>query len=86
MDMDWAKKLSLNISQFWQYHRNVVSFAGLLFLFACWLNPLMEQASYKNQCISFATKEFLARPSVETKVLTERELARTEAYRFCNHI
>ncbi len=86
MGMDWNKKINLDIHQLWLDHRNVVSFAGLFLLFCFWLTPLIEQVSYKNQCIRFATKEFMARPSVETKVLTERELARTEAYRFCNHI
>ncbi len=84
--MNWKKVLSLNVHQLWEDHNKVLAFAGFFILLGTWVNPLIQQASYKNQCISFATKEFLARPSIETKVLTERELAITEAYRFCNHI
>ena len=84
--MKWNKALGLNIQQLWEDHNRLITSAGFLILLAIWLNPLIQQASYKNQCIHFATKEFLARASIETKVLTEHELARTEAYRFCNHI
>ena len=84
--MEGKKALGLNIHQLWQEHNKVITSAGFLVLLGIWLNPLIQQASYKNQCINFATKEFLARASIETKSLTERELARTEAYRFCNHI
>ena len=84
--MKWHKALGLNIQQLWEDHNRGITSAGFFVLLAIWLNPLIQQASYKNQCIHFATKEFLARASIETKSLTERELARTEAYRFCNHI
>ena len=84
--MEWKKTLGLNIHQLWQEHNKVITSAGFFVLLGIWLNPLIQQASYKNQCINFATKEFLARASIETKSLTELELARTEAYRFCNHI
>ncbi len=72
--------------QLWKDHNMLIMSASFFVLFGIWLNPLIKQASYKNQCINFATKEFLARASLETKALTKRELARTEAYRFCNHI
>lgn len=84
--MKWNKALGLSIHQLWEDHNKVIMYAGFFVLLGIWLNPLIQQASYKNQCIHFATKEFLARASIETKSLTELELARTEAYRFCNHI
>ncbi len=84
--MERPTEVTAAIHQLWQGHKKMVVFAGFFIVFGCWLNPLIQQASYKGQCIRFATKEFLERPSVETKVLTEYELARTEAYRFCNHI
>lgn len=84
--MKWNKALGLNFQQLWGDHNRMITSAGFFVLLVIWLNPLIQQASYKNQCIHFATKEFLARASIETKSLTERELARTEAYRFCNHI
>ncbi len=84
--MDWKKEISPILFQLWMDHRKVVVVASFFILFGCWLNPLIQQVSYKNQCIRLATKEFLSRSSVETNVLSKRELARTEAYRFCNHI
>ena len=84
--MNWKDGLGPNIDQMWKDHNKLITLAGFFVLLGIWLNPLIQQASYKNQCINFATKEFLARASIETQSLTESELARTEAYRFCNHI
>ena len=84
--MNWKNALDQNIDQMWKDHNKLITYTGFFFLLGIWLNPLIQQASYKNECIHFATKEFLARASIETQSLTERELARTEAYRFCNHI
>ena len=84
--MNLKNALGLNIGQMWKDHNKLITLSGFFVLLGIWLNPLIQQASYKNQFINFATKEFLARASVETKILTEHELARTEAYRFCNHI
>tara|TARA_B100001029_G_C15015089_1_gene426814 strand:- start:465 stop:719 length:255 start_codon:yes stop_codon:yes gene_type:complete len=77
--------------QWWKNHRKVLTFAGILFLFAFYLRPFVKEVKYKNSCIllsekialfSYSDEEIMEEIKIQTGLSIE-EIAKIEAYQNC---
>tara|TARA_Y100001968_G_C19397598_1_gene739222 strand:- start:1527 stop:1781 length:255 start_codon:yes stop_codon:yes gene_type:complete len=81
--MDWKKSLNLNTYQWWRNHRKVVTYGGLLLLFAMFISPLIKEAKNKNKCIAIAHERFMAESPNNDRI--SRDSYFVLAYQVCNH-
>ena len=81
-----------NFYRWWKNHRKVVTFTGILFLFAFYLRPFVKEVKYKNSCIllsekialfTYSDKEIMEEIKIQTGLSIE-EIAKIEAYQNCN--
>ena len=86
------KFFNLNSYEWWRNHRRVVTFGGLLILFALYLSPVIKEANNKNRCIKISKKYLLfnvKKSNSYTKQLKKagvspREFSEWQAYKDCN--
>jgi len=84
--------LNNNFYKLWKNHRKVLTFTGILFLFAFYLRPFVIEVKYKNSCILLSEKLALFSYSDEAIMeeiktqtgLSIEEIAKIEAYQNCN--
>ena len=81
-------------NKFYQWcknHLKVLTFAGILFLFAFYLRPFVKEVKYKNSCIllsekialfSYSDEEIMEEIKIQTGLSIE-EIAKIEAYQNC---
>ena len=77
--------------EWWKNHRKVVTFGSFLFLFGCYLSPVINEAKYKNTCIKLsekvATNKFsddnIKEKLFEETGLTIEQLSKIESYKNC---
>ena len=81
--MKWLP--DLNNYEWWRNHRKIITYGGFLLLLGMYINPVIQEAEYKNKCIEFARKELIYSSSKGTQALSKSELALLTAYQACNH-
>ena len=77
--------------QWWKNHRRVVTFGGFLILLGLYVSPVINEAKYKNKCITLSVKgalnKFKGDKIGETLLketgLSIEELAKIEGYKNC---
>ena len=83
--------MSNKFYEWWKNHRKVVTYGAFIILFGFYLSPIVKEAKYKNQCISYSTKATLtqlnkddmAKTYFEETGLTIYEVAKIEGYLNC---
>ena len=90
--MNWLTKLNLNNYEFCKNDRRFISFVGFLCLFCWWLNPLVQQSRYKNNCIRTLSKAVVVKSDISKyseflskSNLNEADLAEATAYMDCSN-
>ena len=91
--MDLKKELNLNTYEWWRNHRRVVTFGGFLFLFGCWVNPVIQESRNKNSCVQtyselYTVPEVLEKfnaKQLEEFGLDTNDFAKALAYQTCTN-
>ena len=89
--LDLKQALNFNISEWWRDHRKVITFGGVLFLFGCWVNPVIEDLRNKNSCVRtyselYSVPEVLEKfnaKQLEEFGLDTNDFAKALAYQTC---
>ena len=78
--------------KWWKGHRRVVTFGGFLVLFAWYINPVIQDAKYKNKCVRSYSKIYLSskrnfakRMEDSIPKVNKKDFADALAYKTCTN-
>ena len=78
--------------KWWKGHRRVVTFGGFLVLFAWYINPVIQDAKYKNKCVRSYSKIYLSskrnfakRMEDSIPEVNKKDFADALAYKTCTN-